>query len=104
MRRTNITALPTARAVFNPTESTTFSAMNPAQTTVYTIGPLPRQFRPITTTVIIFPLGMPAGIFVSQVSVTGSALGGWTASYTLYNGTSSVITPTAQTVILYQLA
>lgn len=90
-----------AVAIYNPSESTTFSAMNPDQTTTFSTA-VSRNFRPNRQTRVYFPSGLPAGLFVSQIALTGAALTGWTVTYTIYNGTSSVITPQSQPVILYQ--
>lgn len=100
----SLTRLPfqrSATAIFNPSANTTFSAMNPDQSTTYTVG-VTRSFRPFRQTRIYFPSGLPAGLALGAINLTGAALTGWTVSYTLYNGTSSVITPAAQPVVIYQ--
>lgn len=93
----------TTTAIYNPSESTTFSSMTPEASVVYTVS-VTRNFRPYQDTKIYFPLGMPAGVLVSTIAITGTALGGYTATYVLYNGTSNTITPASQPVILYQVA
>lgn len=93
---------PASLAMYAPSANTTFSTMNPSQTTVYTVGPLPRTFKPFRSTRIYFSSGLPTGISVSGVGITGSALTGYTATYSLSNATSSVITPAAQPVFLWQ--
>jgi hypothetical protein len=103
MSRTNITDLPTSRAIYTPSESTTFTLMTPGQTTTYTFTAIPRQFRPGFANVY-FPLGVSAGITVTPAAITGTALGGWTATFSLVNNTSSDITPASQQVVIYQLA
>lgn len=75
--------------------------MNPDQSTTYSAG-VSRNFRPFRQTRVYFPLGLPAGIAIGNINLSGTALTGWTASYTLYNGTSSVIVPAAQPVVIYQ--
>lgn len=92
---------PNAVAIYNPSENTTFSAMTPQQSTTYTVA-VTRNFRPYRNTNVYFPSGLPVGLLISAVTITGAALTGWTASYTLFNGTSSTITPASQTVILWQ--
>lgn len=92
---------PSNTALYNPTESTTFSAMNPDQSTTYSVA-VSRNFKPFRTTQVYFPLGLPVGLLVSTVTLTGAALTGWTASYTLFNGTSNVITPATQPVLIFQ--
>jgi hypothetical protein len=101
--RTNTTNIPASRAIYSPSEATTFSAMNPGESVTYSVTPLPRQFRPGSAQ-IYFPSGLYSGVSVSQVAITGAALTGYTATYTLFNDTSSIITPTAQTVVIYQTA
>lgn len=104
MSRTDITNLPAARARYVPTELTTFIQMNPGQTAQYSVGPLPRTFRPNANTQVYFPLGLYTGLVINPVSVTGSTLVGWTANYSLTNNSSNVITPTPQQVVVYQTA
>lgn len=88
-------------ALYNPSESTAFAAMNPEQTTSFAT-PVTRSFKPNRQTRVYFTAGLPAGLLISNVTLTGSASAGWTANYQIYNGTSSIITPATQPVILYQ--
>jgi hypothetical protein len=90
-----------AVAIFNPSASTTFSAINPDQTVAFST-PVTRNFRPYRKTAVFFTTGLPAGLIVSTIAITGAALTGWTATYTIYNGTSNTITPATQPVVLYQ--
>lgn len=93
---------PAALALYSPSANTTFTAMNPTQTVTYTVSHLPRTFKPYRSTRIYFSAGLPTGISVSSVTITGAALTGYTATYSLNNTTSSVITPAAQPVFLWQ--
>lgn len=93
---------PAALAMYAPSGNTTFSALNPTQTTTYTVGPLPRTFKPYRSTRIYFSSGLPTGISVSAVSITGAALTGYVATYSLNNATSSIITPASQPVFIWQ--
>ena len=76
--------------------------MAPQQTTAYTIFPMPRVFRPYAPTRMYFSLGLPAGIINNGINITGTALGGYTATFSLYNETSSTITPAAQQLVIWQ--
>lgn len=91
---------PGARAVFNPTASTTFTALNSGNEATYTVA-VPRNFKPYAKTDIFFTQGLPVGVTCSGVRVTGNAPN-YTASYTLFNSTSGTLTPTAQQVIIWQ--
>jgi hypothetical protein len=88
--------------MYAPSGNTTFSAMNPAQTTTYTVTRLPRTFKPYRSTRIYFSSGLPIGISVSSVTISGAALTGYSATYSLNNATSSIITPAAQPVFIWQ--
>jgi len=101
MARTNITDLPTSRAIYTPTETTTFSALTAGETTTYTFATIPRQFRPGSANVY-FPSGLPGGVTASQVQITGAASTGWTATFYLHNSTAGSLTPSAQQVVIYQ--
>ncbi len=90
-----------ATAIFNPSANTVFATFNPDQTQTFAVG-VTRSFRPNRKTSTFFPAGLPVGLLVSAPVITGSALTGWIATYTIYNGTSSLITPLAQPVIIYQ--
>ena len=103
MARANITDIPTSRAIYTPSELTTFSLMAPGDSTTYVYSQLPRQFRPGRAG-IYFPLGQFPGIVVTDAQITGSTLIGWSATFTLNNVSSSNITPTAQQVVIYQEA
>ena len=90
-------------AILNPSESTTFSAMTPGQTTTFSTQ-VPRNFKVYGDTRIYFPAGLPAGLLVSPIAITGAAFNGFfTATYEIYNGTSNTITPATQPVIIYQV-
>lgn len=93
---------PAALALYSPSGNTTFAALNPSQTTTYTVSPLPRTFKPYRATRIYFSSGLPIGLSVSDVAITGAALTGYTATYSLSNATSSIITPAPQPVFLWQ--
>lgn len=93
---------PAALALYAPSANTTFSALNPSQTTTYTVTRLPRTFKPFRSTRIYFSSGLPTGISVSGVSISGAALTGYSATYSLSNATSSIITPASQPVFLWQ--
>jgi hypothetical protein len=88
--------------MYAPNANTTFTALNPSQTTTYTVAHLPRTFKPFRSTRIYFSSGLPTGISVSSVAITGAALTGYSATYSLSNATSSIITPAAQPVFLWQ--
>lgn len=92
---------PSNTALLNPTESTTFSAFAPDQTQTFTIS-VTRNFKPYRHSKAYFPLGLPAGLLVSDIVIAGAALTGYTATFTIYNGTSNTITPATQPIILYQ--
>lgn len=93
---------PAALALYSPSANTTFSAINPDQTVTFTVTPLPRTFKPYRSTKVYFSSGLPAGLVVSAVGITGAALTGYSATYSIFNGSSNIITPANQQVFLWQ--
>lgn len=99
---TRVPFRPAALALYSPSENTTFTAINTSQTVTFTVSNLPRTFKPYRSTRVYFSAGLPAGLVVSAVAITGAALTGYTATYSLFNGSSNIITPAAQQVFLWQ--
>lgn len=93
---------PAALALYSPSANTVFTAINPDQTVTFTVTPLPRSFKPYRSSKVYFSAGLPAGLVVSNVGISGAALTGYTATYSLFNGSSNVITPASQQVFLWQ--
>jgi hypothetical protein len=108
MARTFFKSVLATAAIFNPSAVTTFSAITTLNTNTVTIN-VPRQFSPFRQTFAIFTTGLPAGVFVGPITVTGNdptsgaTPAVYTANITLYNSTSGSLTPAAQQVILFQV-
>ena len=98
----------TVAALFNPSATTTFSALTSLESTSYSLA-VPRNFSPLRQTFILFTSGLQNGIFVSSVTVTGNDPSSgaspavYSANFSLYNSTSGTLTPTAQQVIIFQI-
>ena len=108
MSRTFFKSAVTLAALFNPSANTTFSALTTLESTSYSLA-VPRQFSPYRPTFILFTTGLPNGVFVSSVTVTGNDPSSgaspavYSANFSLYNSTSGTLTPTAQQVIIFQI-